>query len=186
MIDEFGLTLSRGIYAIDTGCAYVLAEELGRAEAELRRGRDAMMEVGDTGVRATVVAVLADVVGRLGRQEEALAFVDECRAIAGQDDLDVQPRWRVALARILSAQGEHAGAEALLREADALLEPLDFIDLHADVLDVLGDVLAEAGRIDEAAAAVDRAAALHVHKGNVVSASRSRSSLDGLRVSPAS
>ncbi len=181
LIDEFGLTLIRGIYAIDTGCSYALAGELGRAEAELRRGRDAMMEVGDTGVRATVVAVLADVVCRLGRHEEALGFVDECRAIAGQDDLDVQPRWRVTLARILSAQGDHAGAEALLHEADALLEPLDFIDLHADVFDALGEVLAHAERADEAVAAFERAAVLHEQKGNVVSAARSRSQLAGVR-----
>ena len=181
LIEEFGLTLLRGTHAIDVGFAEALAGDLDQAARELRRGHDLLADIGDTGVRATLDAVLADVLFRQGRDEEARRFAEQSRTISATDDLDAQPRWRAALARILSSRDEHAEAEQLARQALALVEPLDFIGLKADVHDVLGEVLARAGRADEAAAAVEQAIALHERKGNVVSAARSRSVLDDLR-----
>ena len=37
-------------------------------------------------------------------------FAEESRAIAAPDDLDAQPRWRAALARVLASQGSHDAA----------------------------------------------------------------------------
>jgi class 3 adenylate cyclase/tetratricopeptide (TPR) repeat protein len=181
LIDEFGLTLQRGLYAMDVGIAEVLAGEHSESERMLRAANELLEEVGDTGSRATVVAMLADVVGRRGNDEEAAGFAEESQAISAEDDLDAQGRWRPALARVLSRRGEYSEAERLAREADALLEPTDFIVLHAHVCDVLGEVLERAGRVDEACDAVDRAIGLHEQKGNVVSAGRSRSVLGELR-----
>ena len=181
LIEEFGFTLVKGLYAVDVGFALSLSGDLDEAERELRRGHDLLVEIGDTGVRATLDAVLADVLFRQGRADEATGFVEGSRTSSATDDLDAQPRWRAALARILSSRGEHAEAEQLVREALALVEPLDFIGLKADVHDVLGEVLERAGRVDEAAAAVEQAIALHERKGNIVSAARSRSVLDHLR-----
>ena len=115
-----------------------------------------------------------------------MRFAEESRALSATDDLDAQPRWRVALARTLARRGEHADAERLAREALTLLEPTDFIDLQADAFDALADVLRTAGRRDDAVAAVERAFVLHERKGNVVSAARSRSLLDQLRATPGS
>ena len=125
--------------------------------------------------------MLADVLVRAGRVEEAARFVEESRAIAAVDDLDAQPRWRAALARVLSAKGAHEEAVRVAREAIVLVEPIDLLPLKALVYDAFGDALAGAGYIDEGDAAVEQAIALHEQKGNVVSAARSRTALDQLR-----
>jgi class 3 adenylate cyclase/tetratricopeptide (TPR) repeat protein len=181
LLDEFDFRMHKGLYAGDIGVSELIGRDLERAEAELRRGHDVLVEIGDVGVRSTVDAVLSDVLFLQGRHDEALELADSSRAIAAVDDLDSQPRWRAARARALSARGDHEEALALLGEAVALVEPIDFLELKGYVHDVLAEALARVDRIDEAARAIERAIALHEQKGNVVSAARSRSVLDGLR-----
>jgi len=184
LIEEFGLTLSHGVYAMDVGYAVVLAGDLDEAEHVLRQGHDVLDAAGDVGARCTVDAMLADVLFRLGRSDEAERLAEESRSIAAIDDLDAQPRWRIALARILAARGEHDRAERLAREAVALVEPIDLVTIKADAYAALGEVLARAGRVEETAVAVEQALALYERKGNVVSAERSRAALRELRGSP--
>src|SRR5262249_29781364 len=131
LIEEYGFTLIRGIYAIDVGFAELLGGDLERAEHELRLGLEVMLEIGDTGVQATLDGILGDVLVLQGRLEEALAMAEAARSVSAADDLDAQPRWRAARARALSRQGEQSEATALLREAQALVEPTDFIGLAA-------------------------------------------------------
>jgi class 3 adenylate cyclase/tetratricopeptide (TPR) repeat protein len=181
LIEEFGLTLQRSIYAMDVGFAETVSGDLDRAERELRLGHDLLVEIGDSGARCTVDAMLADVLFLSRRYDEAEFFAAESRAVAAADDLDAQPRWRAALARVLSARGEHAAAEALAREAVLLVEPIDLLLVKALVFDALGEVLARAGKVGESASAYERAIALHEQKGNVVSAARTRTVLDELR-----
>lgn len=181
LIEEFGLTLSGGVYSMDVGFALLVAGDFERAEHELRRGHDLLASVGDTGARCTVDAMLADVLQRRGLLDEALLFAEESRAIAAPDDLDAQPRWRAALARILSRQGLHDAALEHASDAVALVDPVDLLPLKAVAHEALGDVHAAAGRIEEARAAVEQALALHEQKGNVVSAGRMRATLDELR-----
>ena len=181
MIEEFELTLQRGTYAIDVGLAELLAGDLDRSERELRRGHELLVEIGDTGVRSSVDAILSDVLFLQGRDDEALVLAEESRAAGAIDDLDSQPRWRGARGRALSRRGDQEEALELVGEALALLEPTDFIGQHAYVCDVHGEVLAASGRVDEAVEAVERAIAFHERKGNVVSAGRSRAVLDELR-----
>jgi tetratricopeptide (TPR) repeat protein len=181
LIEEFELTFQRGTYAVDVGFAELLAGDLDRSERELRLGHDLLAEIGDSGLRSSVDAVLSDVLFLQGCDDEALVFAEESRAAGAIDDLDSQPRWRGARARVLSRRGDHDEALALVHEALALLEPTDFIGQHAYVCDVHGEVLAASGQLYEASAAVERAIGFHEQKGNVVSAARSRSRLDGLR-----
>ena len=181
LIEEFGLTSLRTTHAMDTGFAELLAGDLDRAEFELRRGHELLLVIGDTGSRCTVDAILADVLVRKGRYDEATEFAAESRAISAPDDLDAQPRWRAALARALSKRGEHQRAEELAREAVALVAPIDLLLLKGTVVDALGEVLAGAGRLEEAATVVEQAISLHEQKGNVVAAARSRTVLDELR-----
>ena len=181
LIEEFELTLSKGIFAVDVGYAEALAGDLEGAVQVLRRGHDVLVDVGETGVLSTLAALFAHVLLRLGRVDEAESLALRSRDIAAVDDLDAQPRWRAALACVRSRRGEHAGAEELAREAVELVEPLDFLPLQAVVHDALGEVLAAGGQVGEATAAVEQAAALHERKGDVVSAARSRAVLDDLR-----
>jgi class 3 adenylate cyclase/tetratricopeptide (TPR) repeat protein len=181
LLDEFDFRAHKGLYAGDIGVSELIGRDLERAEFELRRGHDVLVEIGDVGVRSTVDAVLADVLCLQGKHDEAVAFADSSRAISAVDDLDAQPRWRLAKARALSARGEHDEALALIDEAVTLVEPLDFLELKGHVYDVLGVALAGAGRRDEAVEAVERAIAVHELKGNVASAAHSRAALADLR-----
>ena len=180
-IEEFGLELLKGIHLLDVGVAVMVAGDLGAAATLLRRGHELLVEIGDTGLRSTLDAVLADVEVRLGRIDEAAWLAEQSRTIASVDDLDAQPRWRASLALVLASRGEQADAEGLAREAVALAEPTDFLPLKAVVHDALGEVLATGGKTTEATAAVERAISLHEEKGNVVSAERSRTVLHELR-----
>jgi hypothetical protein len=58
LIEEFGLTLQRSIYAMDVGFAETVSGDLDRAERELRLGHDLLVEIGDSGARCTVDAML--------------------------------------------------------------------------------------------------------------------------------
>jgi class 3 adenylate cyclase/tetratricopeptide (TPR) repeat protein len=180
LIEEFDLALARGIYAGDVGMAELLAGDLGRAEQVLRRGHEALVQMGDVGVRSTIDAILGDVVFLTGRHDEALELAQQSRTIASPDDLDSQPRARALQARVLSSRGEHDRAIELISDAVALVEPIDFLDTKGYVHGVLGEVLANAGRVEEAAAALERAHALYEQKGNVVSAERAAGVLQDL------
>ncbi len=67
LIEEYGLELLKGTHSLDVGVAEVIAGDLDAAAARLRRGHELLVEMGDTGVRSTVDAILADVEFRLGR-----------------------------------------------------------------------------------------------------------------------
>ncbi len=183
LIEEYGLELLKGAYSLDVGSAEVVAGDLDAAAARLRRGHELLVEMGDTGARSTLDAILADVEFRLGRMDDAVSLAEQSRLIASVDDLDAQPRWRGSLALVLASRGELDDAERLAREAVALAEPTDFLPLKAWLHDVLGEVLALAGKMAEATAAVERAISLHEQKGNVVSAERSRAVLAVLQPS---
>ena len=183
LLDEYDLALAKGLYACDVGLAEMLTGDLPRAEQVLRRGHDHLVAMGDTGVRSTVDAILANVLHLQGNDDEALEVADTSRAIAGPDDLDSQPRWRAARARVLSARGEHEEALALLDEAVALVEPIDFLEVKGFVHDALAEALARLDRIEDAVHAMEQAVAIHEQKGNVVSAARSRVILADLRAS---
>jgi tetratricopeptide (TPR) repeat protein len=180
LIEEFGLRLQGALFSMDAGSAYALSGDLDEAERVLRRGHDLLFEIGDTGARCTVDAMLADVLFDRGRLDEAAALARESRDITAADDLDAQPRWRATLAKVLAARSEYAEAERLAREAVALVEPIDLLLVKAGSFDALGAVLATAGNPHEARVALERAIALHEQKGNVVSARRSRAALNGL------
>jgi class 3 adenylate cyclase/tetratricopeptide (TPR) repeat protein len=181
LIEEFDMRLVKGIYSCDVGSAELIAREFDRAELLLRRGHDALVEMGDVGVRSTIDGLLSDVLFLQGRHDEALALADESGAIAAADDLDSQPRSRAARARVLASRGELDEALGLLEEAVELADSTDFLELAAYVHEVHAEVLARAGLTDDAHAAIRQAVALYEQKGNVVSAGRMRAVLDGLR-----
>ena len=166
---------------MDLGSAAALVGDLEEAERILRRGNDALDEMGDTGARCTVAAMLADALVQKGDPHEAVRFATESREIAAADDLDAQPRWRAAMARALSLQGDHGRAERFAREAAELVEPIDLLLLKGAVLDALGEVLERAGKADEANVVLERAVAVHEQKGNAVSALRTHAARSRVR-----
>jgi len=127
---------------------------------------------GESGMRSNLTADLAHVLHRLGRPDEALQVALASRAIAADDDLFAQVRWRGAVARSLAGQGRLADAERLTAEAVALAAPTDMLTMRGDALLDQAAVAAAAGRPGDAARAAEAALALYRAKGNRPGAAR--------------
>jgi tetratricopeptide (TPR) repeat protein len=154
----------------------LLADRPAAAEATLRRGYEALAEMGEKALLATTAAMLAQAVYAQARHDEAaeLCRVSEERAAA--EDVSAQVGSRAVRAKLLAAEGRLEEAEELAAEAVRLAERTDFLTLHADALMDLGEVLGESGRAD-ADAAVEAALELYRRKGDVVSSERARARL---------
>jgi class 3 adenylate cyclase/tetratricopeptide (TPR) repeat protein len=177
LMEEYDLTLQRGLYAIDIGVAMELSGDLEAAEAELREGHELLTELGEIGVRSTVAGELASVLARLGRLEEAEAIAEEARSIVTADDFDAQFRAISAFARVRLAQGNIDEAAQYAREALAAVADTDLIVLEAEAQQVLGETLAAAGRPIEAGDAFERALRLYEQKQALVRVGEVRASL---------
>jgi DNA-binding SARP family transcriptional activator len=146
----------------------LLAGRPAAAEQMLRRGYDALAEMGEKALLATTAAMLAQAVHAQGRHEEAAELCRVSAQCAADDDVSAQVGWRTGRAKLLAAEGRAEEAQALAAEAVRLAERTDFLTLHADALMTAGEV---AGG-DEASA--QAALELYSAKGDVVSAERAR------------
>ncbi len=63
---------------------------------------------------------------------------------AASDDIASQVEWRLAVAKVHSAEGRQDEAERLAREAVEIVEETDYVPMRADALVVLARVLAPA------------------------------------------
>jgi ATP/maltotriose-dependent transcriptional regulator MalT len=123
-------------------------------------------------MRSNLIADLGHVLHQLGRPDEALQVALASRAMAADDDLFAQVRWRGAAARSLALQGEVAEAAQLAAEAVEIAEPTDVLSMRADALLDQAAVATAAGRPDAAARAARAALALYRAKGNRPGAGR--------------
>ena len=156
-----------------------LAGDPAAAEQQLRHGIRVLERQGESGMRSNLIADLSHVLHRLGRPEEALQVALASRAIAADDDLFAQVRWRGAAARSLAGQGELAEAGRLAAEAVEIAEPTDVLSMRADALLDQAAVAATAGRSDVARRAAQAALALYQAKGNRPGASRAEAAASG-------
>ena len=83
---------------------------------------------------------------------------------------------RRARERLLTAQGDLAGAETLAREALDRCEATTYVLAHAQTLEHLAELLQRTGRDTEAQAARTKATATYEQKGCVTFAERARAS----------
>ena len=163
---EFGLRFRRAARSIIGAQIECLAGDLGAAEAELRTGYTMLEEMGESGVRSAVAALLADVLSVRRDDAEAERFVEIARESAAETDVWPQVLWRRALARTTARRADPVTAEQLARDAVALAEETDSLDLRGGTLVALGEVLRDAGRSEEASARLDEALELFQRKGN--------------------
>jgi predicted ATPase/class 3 adenylate cyclase len=173
---DFGLTLNAATSHTEA-VVELQAGEPAAAEASLRRGYDALVEMGERAFLSTTAAFLGRALLEQERDAEAEDLAETSALLADRGDLLTQVLWRGVRARILAKRGAVEEAEALAREAVTLAERTDFVNHQADALVDLAYILNEAGRAKEARAAVKQALRLYQRKGNLVAARKIRSDL---------
>jgi tetratricopeptide (TPR) repeat protein len=175
LAEQLGLEVDASGAHSDASEIELLAGRPAEAERALRLSVDSLERRGDVGHLATVAPLLADVLYRQGRHDEAMPLTELVARTALADDLDPQVAWRRVQAKLLAQRGDFEDAERLAREAIALAAQTDYLNLHARAIEDLAEVLRLAGRSREALVELERATRLHEQKGNVVSAARTRS-----------
>jgi tetratricopeptide (TPR) repeat protein len=173
--DELGLSVPEATSSMSFGLIEVLAGDLAKAEAELRKGYEVLTMMDERGFLSTVAAQLADVLCAQGRDGEAKDLIETSAELAAPDDVTSQTMWRTARAKALTHAGSLDEAEIVAREARRRIERTDLLNVHAEALVQLAVVLRLQRRFDEAGAVNAHAVELFERKGNVVSAARVRS-----------
>jgi class 3 adenylate cyclase/tetratricopeptide (TPR) repeat protein len=150
-----------------------LAGDWPAAERALRRGYDALGELGELGYRASVAALLSRTLEAQGRLDEADRLAGLVEETASDHDIWSQVLFRLTRAKVLAGTGHDVEAEEMARNALAVVQGTDLLDLHGDVLVDLGEVLPR-GREDDARDCIEQAVVLYEQKGNAVAAKRAR------------
>jgi hypothetical protein len=124
--------------------------------------------------------VLAEVLWRQGKDEEAERYALLCDRLAAPDDWMSQWQWRGTLAKVLADRDQPSEAETLARAAVSMMDPTGYIKCRGDARMSLAYVLRKAGKPGEATAVVRDASELYERKGDVADASRARAELDDI------
>ena len=141
------------------------AGNLAEATRLLTETYDAMTASGDQSFASTVAVSLGAVLLDLRQDDEAWRFGTIGRETSSSDDVISQALGRAVQARVLSRRGEHAAAEALVREAVEIISQTDYLAEHGAILVDLALVLRESGKLEDAVASAREAVALYDRKG---------------------
>jgi tetratricopeptide (TPR) repeat protein len=175
--EELGQTIWLAVGGMSYFEVETLAGDLEAAAAAARESCKQLKALGDTGYRATAVALAAESLYALGRLDEAARETELAEELAAPDDRLSHGLWRQVRAKLAARAGRHAEAEALAREAVGLFATTDMVNDQAHATASLAEVLRQTGSNGEAATEFERAVELYESKGNVVAAERARAAL---------
>lgn len=148
----------------------------------LTESYQALEREGKNVPRANVAALLARVLMLQGdRDQEAAQYLEQCRRLAPDNQIDVQIKWRSVRALLLTREGRLKEAERLADEAVSLAERSEQPGTWAEALADRAEVLMLAGKPDAAARTAGAAAALYDAKGCTVLAAEARNLLQRFR-----
>jgi class 3 adenylate cyclase/tetratricopeptide (TPR) repeat protein len=150
------------------------------AEELLRKGFEALRDMGERGRMSTLACDLARLRWQQHRDDEAWELAEVGREAAFADDVVSQMYWRSVEALVLARRGEHARAMQLSDQALALAEPIENPIGRGDVLLDRAHTLLIAGRRDEAAAAAQGALEAYSAKEDRSSARQARKLIEQL------
>ena len=150
----------------------LLAGTPDAAEAQVRSDYAMLEALGETYYLSTLAPLLARIFREQGRNEEALTVTRKAEALAAEDDVDAQIRWRSVRASILARTGEHEEAESLSLIALEMARKVELPSLQAKVFHYLCHCVA-CGRQERGGGRCSgQAINLYRAKGDVVSAAR--------------
>jgi ATP/maltotriose-dependent transcriptional regulator MalT len=179
---DLGLSLAQAADCISRALIELLDGELAAAETILRDGYRQLEQMGGTGLRANVTAMLARVLLRRGNDEEAEELTRTCERLAAAEQPELQAKWRSIRAIAVARRGEIEKAERWATEAVDHAYKTDQPDSRAEARVDLAEVLRLSGRRAEAARELERAIALYQEKGNEMAESGARRLLDRIRI----
>jgi tetratricopeptide (TPR) repeat protein len=172
--EELGQTLDHAGLTLDLTWIALLAGRPERAELELRAAAEVMERAGEQDMYSSIAGLLAEVLYRTGRDDEAVGWTERSERAAPRGET-----WRGTRAKVLARRGE--AEEALRLSAGAVeafrgSESLPFVGFslsdHAEVLSLLG-------RPDEARSVLEDALAVYERKGIIPAIHRTRTLLAG-------
>jgi DNA-binding SARP family transcriptional activator/tetratricopeptide (TPR) repeat protein len=172
-------------FALRRACIELRADDPVAAERELHPVCDRLLELGDKADKrslGSVALMLAEATYRQGRQMDAQRFVDIAKTASIGDSPALEATSRSLQAKLLANQGELVLAERFAREAVGLLDATDLLNDRADRLADLAEVLQLGGQLDAAGPILEEALSLYERKVNIVSAAKTRASLEDARV----
>jgi class 3 adenylate cyclase len=192
LLEEFGYRFFAALTSQDSAPIEISAGDLEAAERELRKDYLTLEVMGERNYLSTTAGMLADVLYRRGRYQEAAEFATICRERASADDVVSQFLWRCVQAKLLAREGQHQQAGAIIAEAIELIGDSDWLDGQGNGFMDLAEICRLRGRISDALAALAQASARFAAKGNIVSARRAdklavdlRATLPGAEQNPA-
>jgi class 3 adenylate cyclase len=192
LLEEFGYRFFAALTSQDSAPIEISAGDLEAAERELRKDYLTLEVMGERNYLSTTAGMLADVLYRRGRYQEAAEFATICRERASADDVVSQFLWRCVQAKLLAREGQHEQADAIIAEAIELIGDSDWLDGQGNGFMDLAEICRLRGRISDALAALAQASARFAAKGNIVSARRAdklavdlRATLPGAEQNPA-
>jgi class 3 adenylate cyclase/tetratricopeptide (TPR) repeat protein len=174
MLSELGM----GVLGLPQSSGYLelMAGDPATAEGILRPSFERLRELGETSFFSGIASLLAEVVYRQGRHEEALELAEVTRQALQPDDA-AQADWRTVRARVLARRGQWKDVDNLIREAVEIIDRTDFLQSRAFVRCNAAEALRLAGHLHEAAALLREAVALFEVKGDIVEARWARAEL---------
>ena len=150
MLEEFGARLTLAGMRLWSGGARLLAGDPAAAEAELRAGVDRLEAIGERGLLAALMPLLAEALLRQGRDDEAAEFVSAARRATAPGDAMAEVAWRCVHATLAARRGDDDEAAAVAREAVELAAATDSPVLRAEALLALAAALRDEAPAHEA------------------------------------
>jgi len=174
---ELGQEVDHAGLSLDLTWIEFLAGRPERAEGALREAAEVLERAGEQGLQASVAALLAEVLHRLGRDDEAEEWTRRSERIASAEDVEAQAGWRTVRAKVLAGRGEAEEALRLSAEGVAYIRRSDNPQMIGDCLSDRAQVLRLLGRPGQARPVLEEALAVYERKGIVPSIERTRARL---------
>jgi len=130
ILEELGMTFPLAARAVNSARIEVMAGDLAAAERQLRWGYGQLEQIGETEVRSTMAAMLAQVLHEQGQDDEAERFALTSDELAAADDVYSQLLWRSALAKVRARRAGTEEARELAQQAVKLAAATDSLSFH--------------------------------------------------------